>query len=162
MNVLYNTLGLYLVKVASALTNALSYAILLPCTTLLFFTPIAGLAQEHFNTYSWFTVFGLVLAVCGFGCYQHYGRAVDVELKDMLTPELKATLLPDKGRHGQPSFQERIIGSGVAHGFGVDLGEVRRVCGDDVKLATPLLGSSRSSTLAASSTPEPGGRPQHA
>lgn len=46
VNVAYNTLGLYLVKVASALMNALSYAILLPCTTLLFFTPLAGMAQE--------------------------------------------------------------------------------------------------------------------
>merc|ERR1719291_1193416 len=58
VNVLYNTLGLYLVKVASALMNALSYAILLPCTTLLFFTPFAGFAQETFSTCNWFTVPG--------------------------------------------------------------------------------------------------------
>merc|ERR1740123_1444732 len=82
VNVLYNTLGLYLVKVASALMNALSFAILLPCTTLLFFTPLAGLAQETFTVYNWFTVAGLVIVLFGFGIYQKYGRAVDVEGDD--------------------------------------------------------------------------------
>ena len=46
MNVLFNTLGLYLTKVASALMNAISYAVLLPCTTLLFFTPVRGAAHR--------------------------------------------------------------------------------------------------------------------
>merc|ERR1719499_552758 len=73
INVLYNTLGLYLVKVASALMNALSYAILLPCTTLLFFTPLAGVAQEHFTAYNWFTVLGLLVVLNGFVRYQRHG-----------------------------------------------------------------------------------------
>merc|ERR1719188_894715 len=83
VNVLYNTLGLYLVKVASALMNALSYAILLPCTTLLFFTPLAGMAREHLTVYNWFTVLGLVVVLVGFVQYQRHGRAVDLNLDDL-------------------------------------------------------------------------------
>jgi len=79
VNVLYNTLGLYLVQQASALMNALSFAILLPCTTLLFFTPLAGLSQETFSVYNCFTVVGLSIVLCGFALYTSAGREDDFE-----------------------------------------------------------------------------------
>mmetsp|Transcript_79704 Transcript_79704/g.200532 ORF Transcript_79704/g.200532 Transcript_79704/m.200532 type:complete len:504 (-) Transcript_79704:191-1702(-) len=147
VNVMYNTLGLYLVKVASALMNALSYAILLPCTTLLFFTPLAGVAQEHFSAYDWFTVAGLVFVLAGFVQYQRHGRVVHLE---ELPTDLVRTITPEdfeKCLHApQQSFQERVIGSGLAHGFGMDVAEVRRVFGTDWELVRPLMGGTSSHT----------------
>lgn len=137
INILYNTSGLYLTKVGSALMNALSYAILLPCTTLLFFTPFVGNVREQFSSYSWFTIAGLVIALVGFARYQRYGRAIELELAT-LPPELK-NVIEAKTKKKQKSFQERIVGAGVAHGYGLDVAEVRQSLGAEWKLAEPLL-----------------------
>jgi len=147
VNVLYNTLGLYLVKVASALCNALSYAILLPCTTLLFFTPLAGVAQEHFSSYDWFTAAGLVFVLMGFTQYQRHGRAVDLEdLPVGIIREVTPDIMEKCVHPPQQSFQERVIGSGLAHGFGMDVAEVRRLFGTDWELVRPLVGDTSGHT----------------
>lgn len=143
INVVFNTLGLYLVKVASALMNALSYAILLPCTTLLFFTPLAGMAQERFDVYNSFTVLGLVVVLTGFVQYQRHGRAVEFDLDSLPDEIARKVTDPDHPagvRHvPQQSFQERIVGAGMEHGFGLDVAEVRRLFGSDWQLVRPLL-----------------------
>mmetsp|Transcript_3260 Transcript_3260/g.8582 ORF Transcript_3260/g.8582 Transcript_3260/m.8582 type:complete len:491 (+) Transcript_3260:3-1475(+) len=143
VNVLYNTLGLYVVKVASALMNALSYAILLPCTTLLFFTPLAGVAQEQFSVYSWFTLLGLTVALAGFVRYQQAHSKFGAQLDD-LPSELQRAITPDNGsvhrsHSQQESFQERIIFSGAAHGFAIDVAEARKLYGTNWQLVQPLL-----------------------
>lgn len=107
VNICYNTLGLYLTKVGSALLNAISYAMLLPCTTLLFFTPLVGPVQEAFTSTSWFTVLGLFVVLMGFALYQHYDRGVGV------SPDTKKTVNP-RVKSSQPAFQERVIGMGTA------------------------------------------------
>merc|ERR1719296_130579 len=125
INVLYNTLGLYLVKMASALMNALSFAILLPCTTLLFFTPLAGLAQETFTVYNWFTVVGLTIVLYGFALYQHYGRAVNIGEDSQITEAVM-----QEARYTRTlSFQERAIGLD----FGLDVAQVRQIYGTEWK-----------------------------
>lgn len=145
INVLYNTLGLYLVKVASALTNALSYAILLPCTTLLFFTPLAGVAQEHFTVYSYFTLLGLIVVLAGFVTYQRHSRMVEISEHDVSALLRQVSDGSDhnmplvKLRGKQESFQERIIGAGVAHGFGIDVAEARKLYGTNWQLSRPLV-----------------------
>jgi len=143
VNVLYNTLGLYVVKVASALMNALSYAILLPCTTLLFFTPLAGVAQEQFSVYSWFTLVGLNVALAGFVRYQQAHSKFGAELEE-LPSKLQRAITPDNGsvhrsHSQQESFQERIIFSGAAHGFAIDVAEARKLYGTNWQLVQPLL-----------------------
>jgi len=141
VNVMYNTLGLYLTKVASALMNALSYAILLPCTTLLFFTPLVGMVQEEVSYMDLFTLLGLVLVLCGFLLFQFFGRAVDAELPEeiMEHPAVK------QSQHRQQSFQERIVGMGDVHGFGMDVAELRRQIStaNEKRLLVPLLEPTR-------------------
>lgn len=109
VNVLYNTLGLYLTKVGSALLNAISYALLLPSTTLLFFTPLVGPVQEPFTVYSYFTILGLFVVICGFALYQHYDNGISSYQSEPVVadPHIKMS---------QPSFQERVIGMGSAYG----------------------------------------------
>lgn len=92
INILYTTLGLYLVKMANALVNGLSCAILLPCTTILFFTPVAGNTQEMLTPESGFTVFGLAIALYGLGMFQRSGQSA--EIKD-LPGDLVQRLIPD-------------------------------------------------------------------
>lgn len=111
VNVCYNTLGLYLTKVGSALLNAISYALLLPNTTLLFFTPLVGPVQEPFTALSWCTVAGLFVVLAGFILYQHYDRGVVVgSISEILTPQPPSPRVKSK----QPAFQERVIGLGTA------------------------------------------------
>lgn len=100
VNVSFNVLGLYLTKVGSALLNAISYALLLPITTFLFFTPLVGAVQEPVTIATLWTVVGLVGVLAGFALYQRYSRRVDKRL--LASP-------------GQPAFQERIVGMGAAH-----------------------------------------------
>eukprot|EP00411_Alexandrium_monilatum_P006332 CAMPEP_0175305434 /NCGR_PEP_ID=MMETSP0093-20121207/63743_1 /TAXON_ID=311494 /ORGANISM="Alexandrium monilatum, Strain CCMP3105" /LENGTH=277 /DNA_ID=CAMNT_0016601863 /DNA_START=80 /DNA_END=909 /DNA_ORIENTATION=- len=76
VNVCFNTLGLYLTKHGSAVLNALSFSILLPFTTCLFFTPVLGSYQEPLTRTSIFTLCGLLLTLMGFGIYQRYAAQV--------------------------------------------------------------------------------------
>ena len=63
VNFIFNTLGLYLVKHGSATLNSISYAIILPLTTLTFTLPWLGAYKEHFNIN---IISGLVLVLVGF------------------------------------------------------------------------------------------------
>jgi drug/metabolite transporter (DMT)-like permease len=119
VNVIYNTLGLYLTKVGSALLNAISYALLLPNTTLLFFTPLVGPVQEPLTVYSYFTVVGLIVVVIGFAFYQHYDLGVgrSRSATDDGDP-IDDIMVMSK----QPTFQERVIGLDTAHGSSDDFG----------------------------------------
>lgn len=112
VNVCFNTLGLYLTKHGSAVLNALSYSILLPFTTMLFFTPLLGRFQEPLTSTVNFTAAGLALVLGGFAIYQRYSKHVGVQ---PVTAELPVPLLdsPLPSPKGQPSFQERIVGTGI-------------------------------------------------
>mmetsp|Transcript_64185 Transcript_64185/g.139454 ORF Transcript_64185/g.139454 Transcript_64185/m.139454 type:complete len:431 (-) Transcript_64185:462-1754(-) len=153
VNVMYNTLGLYLVKVASALMNALSYAILLPCTTLMFFTPMAGVAQEHFHKYNICTMVGLLLALWGFMMYQQNGQLTDEERRSELFLSRTTTpILTPPGHRFQESFQERVIGISFPHAPNLDVNEARRAQGGsaDQPLNRPLLNA-----MGGGSLPQP-------
>jgi hypothetical protein len=63
INFIFNTTGLYLVKHGSATLNAISYAIILPITTLAFALPMLGRYQESFDIS---TILGLVVVLLGF------------------------------------------------------------------------------------------------
>eukprot|EP00928_Gymnodinium_smaydae_P061049 TRINITY_DN4509_c0_g3_i2.p1 TRINITY_DN4509_c0_g3~~TRINITY_DN4509_c0_g3_i2.p1 ORF type:complete len:431 (+),score=84.43 TRINITY_DN4509_c0_g3_i2:165-1295(+) len=116
VNVCFNTLGLYLTKHGSAVLNSLSYSILLPFTTCLFFTPLLGSYQEPITTTSAFTFSGLVLALAGFAVYQRYTGGVGAPeataskaSEALLGPAVPPGALAN-AQQGQPSFQERIVG----------------------------------------------------
>lgn len=130
MNVCFNTLGLYLTKHGSAVLNALSYSVLLPFTTCLFFTPMLGRYQEPLTASSAFTFFALVPTLAGFFLYQRNAKQVgegavpllEADGHDRLTTAGAPDPIPivccaplalplDKngGEIGQPSFQERVV-----------------------------------------------------
>ncbi|CAJ1341771.1 unnamed protein product, partial [Effrenium voratum] len=123
VNVCFNTLGLYLTKHGSAVLNALSYSILLPFTTALFFTPLLGEYQEPLTRDAYFTFVGLIAVLVGFAIYQLYNQHVGDGVRRELTPEYSPTPVcptshlledfleePPEEAIGQPSFQERVIG----------------------------------------------------
>lgn len=118
VNVCFNTLGLYLTKHGSAVLNALSYSILLPFTTILFFTPLLGRYQEPLTNTACFTFLGLASALTGFAIYQWYSQNVgeDASSKALLpaseqTCSAALPLLEEVPalNTGQLSFQERVI-----------------------------------------------------
>jgi len=126
VNVCFNTLGLYLTKHGSAVLNALSYSILLPFTTILFFTPLLGSYQEPLTRNASYTFIGLVVVLVGFAIYQWYSQNVGQQVTCMLpsadslespTPACPASLpllrvdmeFDGTTPLGQPSFQERVI-----------------------------------------------------
>lgn len=118
VNVCFVTLGLYLTKHGSAVLNAMSFSILLPVTTLLFFTPLMGPYQEPLRLVSMSTFMGLAVTLVGFAIYQYYTVAVSVEgantgnVDDTLpAPLLRCEAMESEVmKIGQPSFQERIVG----------------------------------------------------
>lgn len=63
VNFTFNTLGLYLVKHSSATLNSISYAIILPITTLAFTCPLLGRYREKFNIN---ILEGLIVVMIGF------------------------------------------------------------------------------------------------
>lgn len=105
INVLYNTLGLFVTKHGGAAFTAICYSLLLPVSSLIWFTPLVGRYQEKFTATSWATVAAVAVTLCGFLCYQRTAiQPVALELET------------EKKEHvGQSSFQERVIGMGKAH-----------------------------------------------
>ncbi|CAK9000189.1 Crt homolog 1 (Chloroquine resistance transporter paralog 1) (DdCRTp1) [Durusdinium trenchii] len=91
VNVCFNTLGLYLTKHGSAVLNALSYSMLLPFTTALFFTPLLGPYQEPLTRDAYFTFVGLVTVLIGFAIYQLYSQNVGEAPRRVDTPILSPT-----------------------------------------------------------------------
>lgn len=109
VNVCFNTLGLYLTKHGSAVLNALSYSILLPFTTILFFTPLLGPYQEPLTRNASYTFIGLVVVLVGFAIYQWYSQNVGQQVSCILLPLLRVDMDFDGTALGQPSFQERVV-----------------------------------------------------
>jgi len=131
VNVCFNTLGLYLTKHGSAVLNALSFSVLLPFTTCLFFTPLLGRYQEPFTATSGFTFAALVPTLVGFFLYQRNAKQVGEGTVPLLEAEAchaaeEAPAPPpiaccaplqlppliqeqETGEIGQPSFQERVV-----------------------------------------------------
>lgn len=143
VNVCFNTLGLYLTKHGSAVLSSLSFSILLPFTTVLFFSPVLGRFQEPLTRNAIFTFTGLGVASVGFVIYQCVSQSVGPspttsprlasdgeDRADRIAPLLLSpgilvspglSDVDPKDRHGskdrhgcQPSFQERTIGLDIA------------------------------------------------
>ena len=147
LNFLFNTLGLFLTKHGSAVLNGMSYAILLPMTTVAFSLPVLGPYREELTP---FTFGGLACVLVGFLIYQHFSdtvgsggaeaitdldqeargsrlsRAPSVDSIDarMCDGSPRRQLLrgrtksldtrPFVPRVRQASFQERVVGMGLA------------------------------------------------
>ena len=73
VNILFNTLGLYLTKVGSAILQSLAYALLLPLTTVIFAAPFLGAYQETISVY---TIAGLIFVMTGFWVYQRFSNRI--------------------------------------------------------------------------------------
>jgi hypothetical protein len=118
VNILFTTLGLYLTKHGSAVLNSLSFSVLLPCTTTIFFMPLLGRFQEPFTQYSMLTFLGLLMALAGFWVYQRFavGLSAAADLPPSSTAPLMLCSEVLSSPKGQASFQERVIG--IGHPFG--------------------------------------------
>jgi len=121
-NLCYTIAGLYLTTHGSAVLNALSYSLLLPFTTCVFFTPLLGPYQERLTWTSAFTLCGLVLTLCGFAVYQRSSQDAGGSDDDAPSPEapsgdgramnktLTEHLLAMRSVTPQPSFNQRTLG----------------------------------------------------
>jgi len=122
VNFFYNVIGLFLTKVGSAVLSSVAYAIRLPVTNIIFaICPIMGSQCEPFNGFS---VAGLVVVVLGFALYSYSMRQSQArqELLEVLSEvsagdvgsldDHDAAAFPRKSK--QNSFQERVIGMGMA------------------------------------------------
>merc|ERR1712166_63141 len=110
MNMMFNTLGLYLTQQASAVVCYITYALLLPITTIMFSASFLGKYQESL---SGFTFAGLAVVLAGFVIYQKYSYSVadQLEQKDSFAASF-ASEASIKSASGQSSFQERVVGMG--------------------------------------------------
>lgn len=114
VNFIFNTLGLYLVKSGSATLNSISYAIILPLTTLMFSMPLLGIYQEPFQLN---TIFGLIAVLLGFMIWKSEQILPD-DNKDNLLEDIlnendnlieKVSSSKKKSFGTTDSFHERII-----------------------------------------------------
>ena len=147
LNFIFNAIGLMLTKHGSAVLRAISYALILPLTSLSFALPFMGQFREVISPW---TIGGLFIALLGFAIYQRYmflvddgasdgGRGDEAPLESG-TAEGRGGALggqdPAAGAAAEPipyrrlsgagtgvitkrshqsTFQERVIGMGMAH-----------------------------------------------
>ncbi len=119
INFMFNTMGLFLVKYGSATMNAISYAIILPLTTLAFTSPMLGIYQEKYQES---TLFGLVVVLLGFFLWKYedfyqrspgHANAANTVIEAREYSKLAGTeldsgpLVPSDGR--ADAFHERVI-----------------------------------------------------
>jgi hypothetical protein len=107
VNFIFNTLGLYLVKHGSATLNSISYAIILPITTLAFTVPMMGPYREHFNIN---TLDGLVVVLIGFAIWTSESNSGEIsQPPSLLHLENTSIITKRKLELGVTSFNERTI-----------------------------------------------------
>ena len=107
VNFAFNTLGLYLVKHNSATLNSISYAIILPITTLTFTAPFLGHYREKFNIN---ILEGLIVVMMGFVIW----KLDDTETPDSLSrspSQMELGIIVTKKMPPSPviHFNERLI-----------------------------------------------------
>ncbi len=114
INLVFNTAGLFISKHGSAILNVITYAVLLPITTLLFsLHPLMGTYTEPLRAT---TVAGLLVVVLGFYLYQE--PVLDLEKRSMAeggeeeAGEEEGEWV-EEGKRAMgvrvPSFQERVV-----------------------------------------------------
>ena len=112
-NFIFNTTGLFLMKHASANLNSLTYAVLLPVTTVTFSFKFLGPYRESLNYY---TIAGLVLVLAGVSLYHYYSPELINARNAKTAPNENTSVLIASPRVGIPSsYQERIVGMRKAH-----------------------------------------------
>lgn len=119
INFMFNTMGLFLVKYGSATMNAISYAIILPLTTMAFTSPLLGVYSEKYQET---TIFGLFVVLLGFFLWKYEdfyqanaspasdeSTAIEIgEYSKLASAELDSGLLgSSEGR--ADAFHERVI-----------------------------------------------------
>jgi len=112
---IFNTAGLYVSKHGSAILNVITYAVLLPITTLLFsLHPLMGAYTEPLRAT---TLVGLLVVVLGFYLYQEPVLGLE---KSKAAEEDKEGGEEEEGEEEEeeeeramgvrvPSFQERVV-----------------------------------------------------
>lgn len=117
INFAFNTTGLFMTKHASAVMNSITFAVLLPLTTMLFSFKFLGPYQEHF---SYFTAIGLVIILIGVGLYHFFSKEM-LQQRNAIkvnenSPVLPRILQMENASDTVPSsIQERIVGMQFAH-----------------------------------------------
>jgi len=154
MNMMFNTLGLYLTQQASAVVCYITYALLLPVTTIMFSASFLGKYQESLSAW---TFAGLGVVFIGFVIYQKYSFTVAQEEEKLVASFVESfaeasaegTPINTMQKKGQSSFQERVIGMGGAHRFrstsGVD--QIRSLIDQMTEDMTSELGRDRAGSV---------------
>lgn len=114
VNFFFNTLGLFLVKHGSATFNSISYAIILPLTTLAFSLPFLGSYSEPFQMAS---LLGLVVVLSGFFMWKFNSFCRD----DSIIAAATASSVGDRSKY------EVIVEEGFEATDGASLAMVDRV-----------------------------------
>eukprot|EP00656_Telonema_subtile_P013710 TRINITY_DN16966_c0_g1_i2.p1 TRINITY_DN16966_c0_g1~~TRINITY_DN16966_c0_g1_i2.p1 ORF type:complete len:453 (-),score=89.59 TRINITY_DN16966_c0_g1_i2:3-1361(-) len=141
VNMMFNTLGLYLTQQASAVVCYITYALLLPITTLMFSAHFLGQYQESL---SGFTFAGLAVVLIGFVVYQRYSYSVtDEEAAASVAGSFASEAsVGSAQRSVQSSFQERVVGMGKAHRTRSHTRSMMRGDFDTGLKTDPMMGSS--------------------
>lgn len=128
VNFVFNTAGLFMVKHASAIVNSMTYAVILPMTTICFSSK--SLLGQYSEQLSIYTILGLIVVLSGLLCYHHDGNynvnsttsmknATDETSRLLLVAPLENQDIRDDDDDVpstlQGSFQERIVGMGNPH-----------------------------------------------
>jgi hypothetical protein len=106
VNFTFNWIGLLLTKHSSATIRSVSYAVILPCTSLAFTLPLMGSLQEKITVY---TPVAIVIVLLGFALYQRYSQTI-YEYDDDLFDEDDKDSDDIPLLHQQPAFCERTGG----------------------------------------------------
>ena len=108
VNFTFNTLGLYLVKLNSATLNSISYAIILPITTLTFTCPFLGRYREKFNVN---ILEGLIVVMIGFIIWKLDDTETDILSRQPSSVQLEMGIVVTKQPPLEPvvAFNERTI-----------------------------------------------------
>jgi len=116
VNFCFNTTGLWLTKHGGAVLNSISFALLLPLTTVFFSFPCLGRYREHLYSA---TFVGLGVVLCGFVLWRVAHVASESIDEDYIpsrqcSDDSKWHTPPTTkvARPNAPSFQERVVGMG--------------------------------------------------
>eukprot|EP00965_Chrysotila_dentata_P044999 1494767-Pleurochrysis_carterae.AAC.2 len=133
VNFFFNTLGLWLTKHGGAVLNSISYALLLPLTTIVFSLPLLGRYQETAHAA---TFLGLVIVMLGFGMWRYY-QLLDEAAEEDLQP-VNGASEPDATRAACKSKQPS-QGAGTVSQVG-SLSRIADLCDPQKALEVAALG----------------------
>ena len=140
VNFTFNWIGLLLTKYGSATIRSISYAIILPATSMAFCLPLMGDLKERLTP---FVPVAIVVVLMGFALYQRYADALDEEGEKNDDDDDDSDKAEPQKRLTQPTFSERTGGLDITTSRVRSMSFGSSGCAFREKdRSTPLLGAS--------------------